>query len=485
MAAELGVGPFEADAPGGRRQRAARGAVINAAFLIGLNGLNLIKGFAVAAFLTASDYGTWGLLIAAFTTVLALAQVGVDDKYVQQREEDQQAAFEVAFTLQCLVSGALVVVVGALLPVAALAYDETSILAPGYVLLLTIAALPFHTPLWTFYRRMDYARQRRLQALDPVCALIVTVALAAAGAGYWALVIGVVSGSLAAAAGAVRASPHRFGWRVDRAAVAQYRGFAVPLFLGGVGASLMSLVPVLVAQRSLGLAAVGVITLATTISNYANRVDEIVTNTLYPVVCAVVDRRDLLLESFTKTNRLALLWAMPLGAAAVLFAPALVEHVLGDRWADAVYPLQALTVAAALNQIGFNWEAFFRALGRTRPLAVGSWAMLTATLAIAVPLLLAEGVDGYATGMVLAVLVFVGVRLSFLRGLFGLRPVLVNTARGIAPTLPALGLVLLARELGGPGPIAELALFLTSVAGATLVLERELVRELRGYLGRG
>ena len=45
-----------------------------------------------------------------------------------------------------------------------------------------------------------------------------------------------------------------------------------------------------------------------------------VTQTLYPAICAVKDRPDLLFESFWKSNRLALLWAAPIGAAAALFA---------------------------------------------------------------------------------------------------------------------------------------------------------------------
>jgi hypothetical protein len=82
------------------RARTARGTVVNGAFLVGTNGLTLIKGLAVASFLTAAEYGTWGLLMAAFTTILSLGSVGVDDKYVQQDDADQERAFEIAFTVQ-------------------------------------------------------------------------------------------------------------------------------------------------------------------------------------------------------------------------------------------------------------------------------------------------------------------------------------------------------------------------------------------------
>lgn len=468
--------------PADLRVRAARGTVINAAFLIAFNGLGVLKGFAVAAFLTTEDYGIWGLLITALITLAAFGAVGIDDRYVQQDEPDQEAAFQRAFTLQLALSGLLVVAICATLPLFALAYGTSEILAPGYVLALAFPAVALQAPLWAFYRRMDYARQRRLQAWDPVVALVVTVALGAAGAGYWALVVGTVAGAWSAAVAALRASPYRIRLRWERGAVRDYASFSAPLAASALSGVLIGLVPVLVAQRSLGTAAVGAIAIASTVSTYANRVDDIVTDTLYPAICAIRDRAELLTEAFHKSNRLALLWAAPLGVGLALFAPDLVEHVLGERWAPATFVLQAFGLTAALNQIGFNWTAFQRALGDTRPIAVVSGVTLFAVLAIAVPLLVAEGVDGFGLGMLAAIALSVLVRLRYVARLFPLVPVVRNAALGVAPTVPALAAVLGLRLAGGAPAGLELAVYGVLVLAVTLAAERALLRELRGYL---
>ena len=52
--------------------------------------------------------------------------------------------------------------------------------------------------------------------------------------------------------------------------------------------------------------------------------------TIYPAICAVRDRTELLYESFVKSNRLALMWALPFGVGLTLFADDLVHFVLGD-----------------------------------------------------------------------------------------------------------------------------------------------------------
>ena len=469
------------------RAQAARGTVVNAGFSFGVSFIGLIRGIAVASFLTASDYGLWGLIAAVFVTLLWLASVGLDDKYIQQSHPDQEAAFQLAFTLQTLLCAAFMLVGIIAVPLFALAYGTSEIVAPGLALTLTAPAIALQTPLWVFWRRMDFLRQRILQSWDPVVSLIVTLGLAAVGVDLWALVVGTLAGSWSAALMAVRASPYALRFRYEKGALREYASFSWPLFAGSVSVVLVTQLPLLVASRTEGLAAVGAIALAGNISVFANRVDEIVTQTLYPAICRVRDRADLLFESFVKSNRLALLWAAPCGAAVALFADDFVNFVIGDRWEFAVLLIQIFGVTAAANQIGFNWTAYYRALGRTRPIAVANAILVVAVAAIALPLLVERGVDGFAVGMAVATVIFLGVRLVYLAKLFPALRVAAHVSRALAPTLPGLGVVLASRALvdGGRSPgraLSELALFGVVVLLSTLVLERRLLREALGYL---
>jgi O-antigen/teichoic acid export membrane protein len=358
------------------------------------------------------------------------------------------------------------------------------------VLTLAIPAYAFQAPLWTFYRRLDYMRQRRLQAADPVVSMILTLALAAAGFGFWAFVIGTICGAWAAALMAVRASPYRLRWVYEPGIAREYASFSGPLMFQGACVAVITLGPTLVAQRVIGTAAVGAIALANNISVYANKVDQVVTDTLYPVICAVKDRADLLLEAFLKSNRMSLLWGTPLGVGVALFAPDLVHFVIGSRWEKAIPVIQAFGLAAAINQIGFNWGAFFRAVGDTRPIAVGGGVMAVAVTALALPLIFVWGLDGFAIGMLAATIPLVCIRVAYLTRLFALAPILRNVARGFLPAVigfVAAGLLRLA--LGGgertePQAIAELAVFGATVLAVTLILERTLLTEFRGYLRR-
>src|SRR5207249_18747 len=110
-----------------------------------------------------------------------------------------------------------------------------------------------------FYRQMDFVRQRTLQAVDPVIAFVITVALAIAGAGYWSLIVGALAGTFAGAAVAVRACPYRFRFRLEWDTMRDYFGFSWPLVVARGEGIAVGQVALLIATRTIGLAAAGAI----------------------------------------------------------------------------------------------------------------------------------------------------------------------------------------------------------------------------------
>jgi O-antigen/teichoic acid export membrane protein len=475
-------------ASGGIRRIAARGTVVNAAFTVGLDTLNLLRGFIVAALLLPADYGVWTILLIAIGTLGLLKEGVVGDKFVQQDEADQERAFQRAFTLEAILNGILFVIAAAALPLVALAYGESEILVPGLVLLVVIPAATLQSPLWIFYRQMRFLEQRRLQAVDPIVAFVVTVALAAAGADYWSLVIGTIAGRFAGAAVAVHASPYRIRFVLDRGEpLREYVSFSLPLFANSAARIVGVQAVVFAGEAELGLAGAGIIGLASSIRAYGDRVDAIVTQTLYPAICAVKDRTDVLFEAFVKSNRLGLMWGVPFGVALALFAPDLVEFAYGEEWEAGVGLIQAFGLIAAFNHIAYNWTAFFRARGETRPIAVVGVATMLGMLGIAVPLLLTDGLDGLAIGMALVTVIGLTGRVWYLSRLFPSFQILLHSARAIAPSIPAAASILLLRAVTDADrsvslAFAELALYLAVTVAATWALERPLLREVFGYL---
>jgi O-antigen/teichoic acid export membrane protein len=475
--------------PGALRRLAARGTLVNGTFLASLSLLNLVRSFILAHELTRKDYGIWGVILISLGTLLWLKQAGVGDKYVQQNDADQEDAFQRAFTLEAMFMGLFMLLLAAAIPLMALVYDRADLIAPACVLLAVFPAMVLQAPLWIYYRRMDFVQQRLIQAVDPLLGFVVAVGMALAGAGYWSFVGGAVAGTWGSALVAVWRCPYALRFRYDRGTLRRYATFSWPLVLAGGAGIVTAQGAVITGNAHLGIEAVGAIALAASVSQFSDRVDQIVTGTIYPAICAVADRTALLHESFVKSNRLGLMWAVPFGLGITLFARDLVHFGIGDRWLPAVVLLQWFGVTAAANHLGFNWDAYFRARGDTRPIAVMSVSAIVVFGSVVIPLMLTDGLRGLAIGLAVQAAVLVSVRGFFLRRLFAGFALGRHALRAVAPSIPAVAAVVLARALesgtrGEARALGELALYAAVTIAATLLFERDLLREARGYLTR-
>lgn len=474
---------------GGLRKHAARGVLINSAFQIGMITLTLVQRLAVAALLTLEEFGLWGLIVTTLITLTWLKEIGIHDKYIQQDEGDQVAAYQKAFTLELLYSFAWYGICLVAIPVYGMIYGHPEIIVPGLILALILPLSAFMSPLWIFYRQMRYARQRALLAIGPVVATIVTVGLAVSGAGFWSLVIGQLAGTVAGAAAALVAAPFPLAIRFDRVAFREYLHFSWPLFLNGLAGLIVVQGAVITGNYTVGLAGIAAIGLATNFAQFASKVDGVLQQTMYPAVASVKTRMDLLFEAFVKSNRLAMMWALPFGFGLALFGGDLVTFVLGEKWRIAEPLLQAFGIILGLSQIAFNWTMFMRVLNNTRPIAVEGLLRLAVFASVTAPLMIWLGLDGYVIGMAASALAELAYRGYYMSRLFSDFQFVRHAVRGVAPTIPGVLAVLALRavETGERVveiAIAEVVLYSVLVAAVTWIFERRLVGEVVGYLRR-
>jgi O-antigen/teichoic acid export membrane protein len=471
------------------RRRTLRGAIVTGGFLIGIDAVALAQGLIVTRLLGPRAIGLYGVVSTTVISLIALKRVGIDEAFVQQAEQDQEREFQYAFTLELGLSAAMAVAIAALAPLVALLYGDHRLLP----LMATLAYLPlafaFQAPLWIFFRRMDYRRQRSLQAIQPLISFVVTVPLAAATQlGVWSIVVGQVAGYVIAVTATLAVSPYRLALRYDRHVAARYLRFSAPILLTVVAAMLLAQGQLLAIKLHDGLAAAGYLTLAVTLTRYIDRADQIITATIYPAICAIQNQRDALEELYLKSNRATLMWVLPYAMGIALFAPDLVSFVLGRRWEPAIVLLQGLAVVGAVTQLGFNWFSFYRAHGESRPPAVEAAVGSAAFFALALPGLLLDGFDGFVAGRIAAALLALGVRGVYIRRLLpGARyraliaPTLIPIALATA-AVAALRLILWGGHRGLLQALVELALFAALYAAVTVRRERPLLTELLGAL---
>ena len=472
------------------RSRAARGAIVNGVFLLGVELLGVAQAVLVARLLGTAEVGMYGIVSVTVMTLLSLKQIGIDEAFVQQDQSDQEMAFRQAFSLDLGLSAVFTLLTAALAPLIGSLYGDQS-LTP---LMLALSLLPLlfalQAPAWIFLRRMDFVRQRTLQAIVPAVTLAATVSLILAGMQAWALVIGALAGNVAAAILAARVSPYLMTPLIHMESARRYLTFSAPIFLAAICGLIIRQGQTFAFESKLGLAGAGYLTLAVTLTRYADRADQLITQTIYPAICAISDSPRRLAEVFEKSNRITAMWALAFGAGLALFTPDLVDHVLGRKWEPAIPLVQLVGVSTAIYQLGFNWSAFHRAVGRTRPQTVYAIAGLVAFLAAPLPLLMKFGALGFGWGLFAVNIVAGALRWVYMKQLLPEVRILQLVARSVVPPLAATAPILIWRVLGGSETngvaiwIAQMAIFTLVYAAVTALAERELLGEAIGYLRR-
>ena len=278
-------------------------------------------------------------------------------------------------------------------------YDEPQLLAPGLVCSLAIVGAALQTPIWPYYRSMDFLRQRTLQAVDPLVAFVVTVGLAVAGAGYWALVIGLVAGSVrrrgrspsrsrrircACAGSAARCAPTSFSWPLLVAAAAGIVDRAVgdarrraDARAGGCRRGRAGLV-----DRRL---------------HRPRGPDR--HETLYPAICAVARPPRGARRGVREVQPPRAELGLPFG-----IGPRAVRRAADRRTPSATAGCRRsgssrLRADRRGRPARLQLDRVLPGARRTRPIAVVNGAMAVVFLAVAIPLLLSDGLDGPRVGM--------------------------------------------------------------------------------------
>jgi O-antigen/teichoic acid export membrane protein len=244
---------------------------------------------------------------------------------------------------------------------------------------------------------------------------------------------------------------------------------------------------ILVGNGPLGLAGIGAFTLVGNLVQFTDQADSIITGTLYPAICAVSDRLELLSEIFIKSNRLSLMWAVPFGVGMTLFGSDLIHFGLGHHWIPAIPLLQIMGIVTAVHHVGYNWSAFIQSRGFTWPIAVAGSVTCAAVLASAIPLMYDVGLIGIGYAFAIGEVVTLAIKAVVMTRFFTRISLFPHLLRAFAPTALAVIPILAFRAVHGGehnslAAVAVFAAYVVLTVVAPFALERPLLGEAVGYL---
>jgi lipopolysaccharide exporter len=471
--------------------RLAVGSVIwqGLSFLLG-RGLNFATTIVLARLLTPHDFGVVGLAIVFITFAQGVSDLGVAQALVyfppDRRHRD-------AALLLSIGSGIALCAVGIVAAPAIAAFFHEPDVTPMVRVLsatLLLAALR-QVPDALLRRELHFRRRVITQVVQSVAQGLVSIGLAVAGLGAWAIVWGYVAGTMAACVitwALVSYRPDRGCLRLQRDAVRRLLGYGAPAAAQGLLAALIFDVDYVVVGSVLGAEALGVYTLAFRLPQLLIvNVFGVISSVAFPMYSRVSGDRERLRRAYLRSVRLQMAYGAAAGVGWFMVAPLVVPVVLGARWHGAVGPLEGLALYATARSLGAGAVEVYKSIGRPE---IGAWvaAVRLAILLPALVLVVHSGIDAVAWTQAALALVFavgmqgvamrvVGVRAADL--LAAMRPAL---ALGAGAAAGAGAVRLGVAGDGMPQLCAAIAAGAAAGAAALWLVDAPFLREVRSLL---
>jgi lipopolysaccharide exporter len=469
-----------------------RGIVWSVAAFASSKALSLISILVLARLLTPDQFG----VVAAVASYIALVELGSDlgmqPAIVYEQERGISARIHTAFTLNLLAAAALTGLGVLLAPTVADFFGvqgEAGLFRLGALNLLLTGLGNIHDGL--LLRDMNFARRIRPQVARDLVRVVVSVALALAGLGAAALVLGFLAGTAAWTVCQWLLTPLRPRLNFDHAIARSMMAYGAPAALLQILATINSRLDVVLIGHLLDSHALGIYSIA-------YRLPEVllasVAYTLGVVAFPALARQRADDRAGLAPNTLRLLrylavYALPMATGLAVLSVPFVELLFSHTWHDAAQLLVPIAAAAALYTVVFPLGDLLK--------SVGKQATIVRVNVVLVPLMIAACVAAAPHGVLAVSWALVGTSAIF-AGMMSwevgrelhLRP--GAFARACAPGLSAsigvfaaAGLVRLTWPATSVPAVTVAAI--TGALGAALALRLlaprtsvDLVRQLRG-----
>ncbi len=224
-----------------------------------------------------------------------------------------------------------------------------------------------NVPVARLQKALDFRRCAMVEGAEILCYPVVTIPLALAGTGPWALVLGQTGATAAGAAAAWALTPWRprradLDWTTGRQLVRYGRPLAWSNLLGTVNDRIDNWAT----GSVLGPVALGLYAMSFRLATLPRTgFTFVVSRVLFPTLTTLHgdDRR--FREAFLRGLHWVAALAMPTSTGLALLAPEIVAVALGPRWAGTVTSLRVLAGFALLAALSATTGDVFKAAGRS------------------------------------------------------------------------------------------------------------------------
>ncbi|MCH8034825.1 MAG: lipopolysaccharide biosynthesis protein [Bacteroidetes bacterium] len=386
------------------------GVVWNSFGLIIDNGLSIIVKLILARLLLPEEFGIIGFAVVFTGMIRVLSDMGMSAALIQRKDEelkpiDYDTAFWAGIVWGLFLATIITFVVT---PIAASFFNEPLLKTIIPVLSISFLLKPLATVhIVNITREMDFKRIVLPRNISRIIAAIIAIIMALMGYGVWSLVFQRVLTNLFLAV----IYPFVCDWRPKiRFSLISFRKiFSFGVYTTGTGVFnyLTGNIDYLLIGKMLGAQQLGVYSLAYNLTYVVRgQIMGVINRVLYPVYSKIQDDANTIKRYYFKVIKYNCIVIYPMMVGLILLAEPLVLIGLGERWGEAVIPIQLMAGAGLVHLLTSSNTILLRGIGKPRLEMIMS---IIKTIGVTVPFItlgvIYYGINGAAAGLLAAKIV--------------------------------------------------------------------------------
>jgi O-antigen/teichoic acid export membrane protein len=364
--------------------------------------LSWVITIVLARLLVPADYGLFAMAASVLTFLELLAEFGLGTAIIQRRDLTRaqiNGVFWIVFGTSLALTTVTVLAADAIGGF----YAEPQLAGVVRLLCLTflldsVGMVPYNL----LSKALDLRRRSIAEVLGSAAKTLVSLALAYAGFGVWALVWGHLTRAVVLNGALLAFSGWWPGLQVTREGMGGVLTFGLRIAAMHLVGSVSPAITALILGRFLGGAALGLYAMGTSLAEAPHRISTALINQIsFPVFARLQDEPEELRRYFLKISKYLALISLPAQVGLVLVASDLVPLLLSARWEAVTVPFQIMCLESALIVITLTASPLLTAVGRAGFL-LGRSFLSVSVMVIATFVGASFGLVGVATARLIA-----------------------------------------------------------------------------------
>jgi len=327
--------------------------------------LLIVRTVILARLLAPHDFGLMAIATLSILLVERFTESGIDSALVQ-RKDDIDQYLDTAWTMQILRGTIMAAFLALGAPLIAAFFDVQEaepiirILAVGVFLkgFTNIAVV-------VFIKELKFDRYFVLEMSGKGVDVIVSIAFAVVYRNVWALVFGLLAGTIARLIASYVITDYRPRIRWVWLHVKRLFGFGKWILASNILGYTTGNIDDVLVGRVLGIEALGFYRMAYNFSQaVATEVAQVTNQVAFPTYSMLQDHKERLRAAYMGSLHVVSFIGFPLAVGTILVASDFTLGVLGDKWSPISVPLQLLAVAGLMRGLGATIGPLFQSQGR-------------------------------------------------------------------------------------------------------------------------